>query len=81
MGLIRPVQPISLIRPINRLTLLISIIPIPILEPHTGHALPQTAFLDEILFQSANLLIEQIVGLVDQTEGDVGDDFGGAGFA
>ena len=42
-------------------------------EAGAGHALAQAALVQEILFQSAELLVEQVVGLVDQADGDVGD--------
>ena len=51
-----------------------------VLPPDAGHAFAQAALLDEVLLQAAKLLIQEVVGLVDQAEGDVGDDLGGAGF-
>jgi hypothetical protein len=47
-----------------------------VLEPRLGHSLAQSALLDEILFQSPNPPIEQVVCLVDKTEGYIGYDFG-----
>jgi hypothetical protein len=38
-------------------------------------------FLNEVGFQTADLLIEQVVGLVDEAEGDVRDHFSRTGFA
>jgi hypothetical protein len=38
-----------------------------------GHALPQAAFFEEVLFESPELLVEQVVGLLDQAKDDVGD--------
>jgi hypothetical protein len=52
-----------------------------VLQPRAGHAFAQSAFLDEILFQPPDLLIEQVVCLMDKTKRDVGYDFGWAGFA
>ena len=37
--------------------------------------------MHKVFFQPANLLVEQVVGLVDEAERNVGHDFGGAGFA
>ena len=50
-------------------------------EPRAGHSLADAAFLDEVLFHPADLPVEQVVGLVDQADGDVGHDLGGAGLA
>ncbi len=36
--------------------------------------------LEEILFESANLLVEQVVGLVNQADGDIGNHFSRTGF-
>ena len=41
--------------------------------------LPNAAFPNEFLLQPADLLVQQVVGLVDQADGDVGHDLGGAG--
>ena len=43
-----------------------------------GHALAQAAFFEKILFQSAELLVEQVVGHFDQTQNHIGAD-GGVG--
>src|SRR5262245_47558310 len=51
------------------------------LQPRAGHSLAQSAFLDEVLFQSPDLPIEQVICLVNKTKRDVGYDFGWAGFA
>lgn len=48
-------------------------------QPRLGHLLADAAFLDEVLFQSAALLIQQVVGLVDKADGDVGQDIGWTG--
>src|SRR5438309_1816900 len=45
-----------------------------------GHALAQAAFSQEILFESAELLVEQVVGLVNQADENVCHDVGGTGF-
>ena len=50
------------------------------LEAGPGHALAESAFLEEILFEPADLLVEEVVGLVDEAEGNVGDDLGRARF-
>lgn len=52
-----------------------------IFQPHPGHTLAQAAFLDEILFLPFELLIQQIIRLMNQTDGDVRHHFGRAGFA
>jgi len=51
------------------------------LQSGAGHSFAQAAFLNEVPFQPANLLIQQIVRLVDQANRDVGDHFGRAGFS
>ena len=51
------------------------------LQPRASHSFAQSAFLDEVLFQSPNLPIEQVVCLMDKTKRDVGYDFDWAGFA
>ena len=45
-----------------------------------GHAFADAAVLEEILFEVAELLVEEEVSLVDEADGDVGDCFGGASF-
>lgn len=40
-----------------------------------NHSLADTAILDEVGFQTADLPVEQVVGLVDEAESDVRDDF------
>lgn len=52
-----------------------------VFKSRSGHAFPDAAFLDEVAFESANLLIEQVIGLVDQADRDIGHDFCGARFA
>jgi hypothetical protein len=42
------------------------------------HALAHATLREELLLEMANLLVEQVVRLVDQAEGDVCYDFGGA---
>ena len=49
-------------------------------EAGAGHAFAQAALLEKGLFQLAKLLIQEVVGLVDQANEDVGNHFGGAGF-
>jgi hypothetical protein len=48
------------------------------LNPRTRHPLPDPAIVDKIALQAANLLVKQIVRLVDETDGDICDDLGGA---
>jgi hypothetical protein len=47
-----------------------------LLEPNASHALAETAVVEEIAFQPAHLLIEQIVCLMDKTDRDIRDDLG-----
>lgn len=49
-------------------------------EAGAGHALAKAAFSEEGFFQLAKMLVEEVVGLVDQADEDVGDAFGWAGF-
>jgi hypothetical protein len=37
--------------------------------------------LDEVLLQPADLAVEEVVGLVNEADGDVRDDVGGTGVA
>jgi len=53
---------------------------VPMQQAGAGHALTQAALFEEILFQPAELLIEQVVGLVYQAKRDVGHYLGRAGF-
>ena len=55
-------------------------IPVPVSEAGAGHAFAQAALLQEIPLQSAELLVYQVIGLVNQADGNVGNDFGRAGF-
>lgn len=48
------------------------------LEAGAGHCFAETAFLEEVFFEAADLLVQQIVGLVDEADGDVGQ---GSGWA
>ncbi len=49
-----------------------------LLKTRVRHAFPEAALGDEIFFQAAELLVEKIVGLVDETQRDVRHHFGGA---
>lgn len=49
------------------------------LQPRAGQAFAQSALLDEILFQSPNLPIEQVVCLVDKAESHIGYNFSRVG--
>lgn len=49
-------------------------------EAGAGHALAETAFLHEGFFQLPEELVEEIVGLVDHADEDIGYYFGRAGF-
>jgi hypothetical protein len=49
-------------------------------ESGAGHALAQTTLLEEILFETVELLIEEVIGLVNKTDENVGHDLRRAGF-
>jgi hypothetical protein len=51
--------------------------PIPVIEPGAGHAVGR---LFEKLFLQTAEFFNEVVGLVNQADGDVGDDFRRAGF-
>lgn len=42
-------------------------------EPHTGHALAQVTLFDELLLQGLELLVDEVVGLMNQANRDVSD--------
>jgi hypothetical protein len=46
----------------------------PMLEPDTCDPFPDTTFVDEIPLQAPDLLVEEIVGLMDETNGDICND-------
>ena len=52
-----------------------------VFEPCCEHAFAETTLVEKILFEAAKLLIEEIVRLVDETDRDIGDNFGRPGFA
>ena len=52
----------------------------PVREPGAGHALAQAALFEENFLQTAELLVDQVVGLMNQADGNVGDNFRRAGF-
>jgi hypothetical protein len=47
-------------------------------EASASHPLPQSALFEEILFQAAKLPVNEVIGLMDQSEGDVRDHIGRA---
>lgn len=49
-------------------------------KPSVGHALAQAALLQKIRFQAAELVVDEVVGLVDETDRNVGDHCGRTGF-
>ena len=49
-------------------------------EAGAGHALAQAALFQKISLEPAKLLVNQIIGLMNQADGNVGDDFRRAGF-
>jgi hypothetical protein len=46
---------------------------ISVLQADAGHALAEAALLDEVFLQAKELLVDQVVGLVDEANRDVGD--------
>jgi len=52
----------------------------PVVEAGAGHAFAEAAFFDEVFFQAADELVEEVVGLVDEANGDVGQCLGRARF-
>ena len=47
----------------------------PVGETGAGHALAQAALFEEVFLQAAELLVNQVIGLMNQADGNVGDDF------
>lgn len=41
-------------------------------QPGAGHSFAKAAFLHEVFFQAADLPVEEVVGLMDDADGDVG---------
>jgi hypothetical protein len=52
-----------------------------LLESNPRHALSNTAFVNKIALQTTDLLVEKIVGLVNETDRNIGDDFSWSGLA
>ena len=50
------------------------------LQADAGHALAEAALFEKVFLQTAKLLVNQVIGLMDEAEGDVGHHFGRAGF-
>src|SRR6266478_5126561 len=46
---------------------------VPVGEAGAGHALAQAALFEEIFLQPAELLVNEVVGLMNQADGNVGD--------
>jgi hypothetical protein len=46
-----------------------------LLETDTPHALPEPAFVNEVALLASDLSVEEIIGLVDQTDRDIRDHF------
>ena len=57
-----------------------SAISLPVVDAGFGHLFLEAAFFDEVVFEALDLLIEEVVGLMGEAEGDVCGDLGGAGF-
>ena len=53
---------------------------VPVVQAGAGHLLADAAIFDEVFFEAADLLVEEVVGLVDEVESNVGEDGGGAVF-
>src|SRR4051812_35706458 len=49
-------------------------------ESELGHAFAEAPMREEIFFEARELAVYQVVGLVNQADGDVCNDFGWAGF-
>ena len=64
----RWLERIGLIGPISDLIPML----LPVIQPCSGHVFAKPAFFEEIFFQAADLLIEKIVRLMNQADGDVG---------
>ena len=47
-------------------------------EPSAGHAFAQAAFPEEVVFETSDLPIEEVISLVDQADENVRDDLGRA---
>lgn len=47
-----------------------------VVQAGAGHLLADAAIFHEVLFQTTDLLVEEVVGLVDEAEGDVGENGG-----
>ena len=50
------------------------------LQTRFGHAFADAGIFKKVLFETANLLVEKEVRLMDHADRDVGDDFGGPRF-
>jgi hypothetical protein len=53
--------------------------PVSVVQAGAGHPLAQPTLFDKVLFEAAKLLIYQKIGLVDETNCDVGNHVGWAG--
>lgn len=53
---------------------------IAVVDAGAGHAFAEAALLNEVLLKAAELLVNQIVGLMNKADGNVGDGFRRAGF-
>jgi len=51
----------------------------PVREAGAGHALAQAALFEKIFYQPAELLVNQVIGLMNQADGNLGDGFPRAG--
>ena len=55
-----------------------SILPVSVLQANAGHTFAQTDRFDEVPFEPVELLVDEVVGLVDEAECDVGYHFSGS---
>lgn len=46
---------------------------IPVVEAGFGHSLAEAALLEEVFFEATDLLVEEVVGLMNAADGDVGE--------
>jgi hypothetical protein len=54
--------------------------PVTASEAEAGHAFAQAALLEEIFLEVKQLLVDEVIGLMDKAEGDVGNDVRRSGF-
>jgi hypothetical protein len=53
---------------------------VPVLQAQAGHSLTQATFFKEVFLQTVELLVNEVIGLVNEAKSDVGHDFRLPGF-